>query len=211
MENKEKKQRRNLASSGIYLIIPSIQKNKAKKAIQKKIGSIGEQLPFSDDMSILKEFESPERADLDLLKSMLEDNRHRMERMEDKAKVQIAGITIAISIIFGVAGNLKDIVHDSSYFKWVVFVVLLLSVIYMFSAGLNAINMLINNNTFHYLPSNISERDDGDKRRAYNAAIVKNQLQNTLRNNEISTSYIQMRNSIVLIIVDFVIWIIPIT
>lgn len=211
MENKEKKQRRNLASSVIYSIIPSIQKNKAKKAIQKKIDSIGEQLPFSDDMSILKEFESPERADLDLLKSMLEDNRHRMERMEDKAKVQIAGITIAISIIFGVAGNLKDIVHDSSCFKWVVFVVLLLSVIYMFSAGLNAINMLINKNTFHYLPSNISERDDGDKRKAYNAAIVKNQLQNTLRNNEISTSYIQMRNSIVLIIVVFVIWIIPIT
>lgn len=210
MENKDKKQRRNPASRVIYSIFPSIQKNKAKKAIQKKIDSIGEQLSFGDDMSVLKEFESPEKANLDLLKSMLEDNRHRMERMEDKAKVQIAGITIAISIIFGVAGKLKDIAHDSLCFKWVAFVVLLLSVIYMFSAGLNAINMLINNNIFYYIPSNISERNEGDKRKTYNAVIVKNQLQNTLRNNEISTSYIQMRNSIVLIIVVFVIWIIPI-
>lgn len=211
MDNRDKKQRRDPASSVIYSIFPSIQKNKAKKAIQKKIDSIGEQLPFSDDMSVLKEFESPEKADLDLLKSMLQDNRHRMERMEDKAKVQIAGITIAISIVFGVAGNLKDIAHDSLCFKWIAFVVLLLSVIYMFSAGLNATNMLINKNVFYYLPNNISEKDDGDKRKAFNAIIVKNQLQNTLRNNEISTSYIQMRNSIVLIIVVFVIWIIPIT
>ena len=69
--------------------------------------------------------------------------------------------------------------------------------------------MLINKNVFFYLPNNVSEQSEEDKRKAYNAVIVKNQLQNTLRNNEISTSYILMRNSIVLIIVVFVAWIIP--
>lgn len=203
------KQKRNLAMAVIYSLFPSIKKNKARKSIQKKIDAIGDLLPYEDDKSVLREFKAPEKADLDMLKGLLEDNRHRMERMEDKAKVQIAGITIAISIIFGVAGNLKDIAHDSACLKWVAFAILLLSVIYMFSAGLNAINMLINKNVFFYLPNNVLEQSEEDKRKAYNAVIVKNQLQNTLRNNEISTSYILMRNSIVLIIVVFVAWIIP--
>ena len=155
-------------------------------------------------------FKSPEEADLNILNDMLEDNKHRMERLEDKAKVQIVGITIANSIIFGVAGNLKNISHNSTCFKWLMYAVLIVSVIYMSSSGLEAINMLINKNYFYYLPYNFSELEDDKKRRSYNAIIVKNQLQNTIRNNAISTSYTLMRNAILLLILVFAVWIIPI-
>lgn len=191
-------------------IFPYIQKNKANKSLQKKINSIKDYLSYDDRRSVLKMFKSPEEADLNILNDMLEDNKHRMERLEDKAKVQIVGITIANSIIFGVAGNLKNISHNSTCFKWVMYAVLIVSVIYMSSSGLEAINMLINKNYFYYLPYNFSELEDDKKRRSYNAIIVKNQLQNTIRNNAISTSYTLMRNAILLLILVFAVWIIPI-
>ena len=191
-------------------IFPYIQKNKANKSLQKKINSIKDYLSYDDRRSVLKMFKSPEEADLNILNDMLEDNKHRMERLEDKAKVQIVGITIANSIIFGVAGNLKNISHNSTCFKWLMYAVLIVSVIYMSSSGLEAINMLINKNYFYYLPYNFSELEDDKKRRSYNAIIVKNQLQNTIRNNAISTSYTLMRNAILLLILVFAVWIIPI-
>lgn len=210
MENGEKNAKKNPFVRAIYEVLPHIPKNRANKSIRKKIDSIGSMLPYEDDLSVLKGFNSPERVEIDLLKGMLEDNKHRMERLEDKAKVQIAGITIAISIMFGVAGNLKEISRDSACFKWVAFAVLVVSVIYMFSSGLEAINLLTNKNVFYYPPYNISEQTDEETRKSYNAVIAKNQLQNTIRNNEISTSYALMRNAIFLLILVFVAWTIPI-
>lgn len=210
MENGEKNSKKNYFVRAIYEVFPHIPKNRANKSIRKKLEGIGELLPYDDNLSIIKDFKSPEKIGADLLKGMLEDNKHRMERLEDKAKVQIAGITIAISIMFGVAGNIKDIAHNSTCFKWVAFTVLIASVVYMFSAGLEAINMLTNKNVFYYLPYNISERTEEEMRQSYNAVIAKNQLQNTIRNNEISTSYALMRNAILLLIVVFIAWIIPI-
>ena len=208
-ENKENT-KRNPFVKIIYEVFPHIPRNKANKNIRREIDSIGEMLTYNDELSVLKTLKAPEKIDVKILRDMIDDNKHRMERLEDKSKVQIVGITLAISIMTGIAGSMKDLVLDTSWLKWVVFVVLLASVIYLFAAGIEAIHMLTNENVFYYLPYNISEQQDNELRQTYNAVVAKNQLQNTIRNNEISTSYALMRNAIVLLLVVFVIWIIPV-
>lgn len=205
----QKKDKKNLFICIAYFLFPFIEYRNATKKIEKKMKEIGESLPYDSKFSILSEFNSPERVDMQFLEKMISDNQHIMERLEDKAKVQIAGITIAVSIMFGVAGETGDITSKFSCLKWLVFVLLVASVIYMVCSGLHAFRMLTDKNVFYYAPNNISEMEDEDKRKTYNAVIAKNQLQNSIRNNELSTSYAFMRNAIILLIAIFVLWNIP--
>lgn len=202
----QKASNRNPFISIVYFLFPFVSNYVNNKKIRETLNSIGDQLPYESENSFLCCFKSPEKVDTNVLRDMIADNRHRMERLEDKAKVQIVGITIAISIVFGVTGQLKEI----TYLKWTAFILLVLSVVLMTCSGLYAFWLLINDNIFYYPPSNISEMGDDEKRKIYNALILKNQLQNVIRNNEISTSYELMRNAIIMLIIVFVIWNIPI-
>lgn len=208
MENR--KAIRNPIIRIVHAVFPYFENRAANKILLKKIEKIQSRLSYNDEDSVLKEFNSPEKIDVKVLEDRLEDNQHRMERLEDKAKIQVVGITIAISIIIGAAGKLQDIARVCAPLRWAIFVLLVISVIYMACSGLYAYYTLTDMNLFFYPPNNISEMEDKEKKEMLNAVIAKNQFQNMIRNNEISTSYAFMRNALILLIVVFIIWNVPI-
>ena len=80
------------------------------------------------------------------------------------------------------------------------------SIIYMLSAGMLSIEVLIKENILH----SISLNDKNDKQAIY-SAIQLNTNQNLIRNNIIYSSYCSIRNSAVCLVVIFVLSIFPTT
>jgi hypothetical protein len=134
------------------------------------------------------------------------------DKLEDKAKTNIIGLTIAITLILGSSDIISAIYdkYSSTFMEWVVFGILSATVIYMISAGILAIQVLITNNKMYFV--NIERQLAGEQTLIsnYRSCTNLNQLQNTIRNNSIFTSYECIRNALFCLFLIFIFIIIPV-
>lgn len=131
--------------------------------------------------------------------------------LEEKAKTNIVGVTIATSLITGASSiiNIVYIKFSSPIIKWSVFAVIIAAMMYMVLSGLLAIKILISDNKMFVV--NIKKLSEGEKtvREEYNKAITLNSYYNTIRNNSIFTSYECIRNSLICLFVILILTTIP--
>ena len=127
-------------------------------------------------------------------------------KFEDKAKTIIAALTIAITMTL----NLSKMIEEAAtkvqvpYFRYCVFGVAILSILYMLVAGIMSIQVLIKENILYPIP--LEKRTE--KTSIYQAT-QQNINQNLIRNNIIYAAYISIRNSVICLLVIFILAVLP--
>lgn len=143
---------------------------------------------------------------------MYHDTFKIKDKLEDKAKTNVVGVTIAITLIMGASGVINTIYGKFPIptIKWIAFGFLSAAVIYMIAAGLLAIRVLITDNKMFFV--NLESFATGDQAlsQKYNDCIKLNKHQNTMRNNTVFTSYECIRNSLVCLFLILILVSVPI-
>lgn len=196
----------------IDLVFPMISNCQANAKLRKKIHPKDENGQDIEPESILSYIENSDLINLDILKGWYDETFKAKEKIEDKAKTNIIGISISITLIMGASGILSVLnnKYPSPAVSWVAFVLIVVSIIYMLTAGILIIRLLTNENEIYMVT--LSELALGGKilRDQYGKRISQNQNKNVIRNNYLFTSYECIRNSLVCLFVILILTTIPI-
>lgn len=196
----------------IDLVFPMISNCQANANLREKIHPKDENGQDIEPESILSYIENSDRINLDILKSQYDETFKTKEKIEDKAKTNIIGISISITLIMGASGILSVLNNKylSPAVSWVAFVLIVASIIYMLTAGILIIRLLTNENVVYMVT--LSELASGEEilRDQYGKRISQNQNKNVIRNNYLFTSYECIRNSLVCLFVILILTTIPI-
>lgn len=196
----------------IDLVFPMISNCQANANLREKIHPKDENGQDIEPESILSYIENSDRINLDILKDRYDETFKTKEKIEDKAKTNIIGISISITLIMGASGILSVLNNKylSPAVSWVAFVLIVVSIIYMLTAGILIIRLLTNENEVYMVT--LSELASGGEilRDQYGKRISQNQNKNVIRNNYLFTSYECIRNSLVCLFVILILTTIPI-
>ena len=172
------------------IIFPLYENRKAKKIIQAKMFPRNEQ---GEDV-----IENSDKISTEKLKELYDNTLKTKDKLEDKAKTNIIGITISVSLIIGASGLLSaiNIKFGNSFIALCAIIFLIAGVTYMILAGLLVIHVLIGENETYNV--NLSSIVNGEEllRDDYDKCIAQNQRKNIIRNNYVFTSYACIRNSL---------------
>ena len=146
---------------------------------------------------------------LSTLKLLYDEEKIRKNTLEDKAKSNTMGLTIAISIMMNGAQVFVKTPRNWNipWLYWVNIAMLILIVLYFIIAGIYSIKCFSSENIFHFVSPHSLE-DDGDEESKINDYITclhYNQIRNSIRNNLLSVSYSCIRNAIILLFFSFVV------
>lgn len=179
-------------------IIPILDVRKANNILKEKIKNPNISIP-----------EGIEETDIRYLEEDYKNAIEGKNRFEDKAKTIIAALTIAITLILNLSKIIDTIAVKFNFtaIEIFVFILALLAIIYMLMAGLMSIQVLITENIVYVVP--VTERKNQDKKELY-IITQQNVNQNLVRNNIIFSAYRSIRNSVICLVVLFVIAVFPI-
>lgn len=189
------------------------------------MGILGDIFPmlgnWSDNKTIRKKIKENSREYEDLnavnkasiipvekLKQEYDNGIEQKKVLEDKAKINVTGITIAISLIMGAESLTKSITSkfSSPILYWFVITFFVLAVFYMIFAGLMSIQVITNENQIETMPINI---DESKEKEQYDCCISINNYRNLIRNNYIYSSYECIRNALICLFVVFLMLVFP--
>lgn len=130
------------------------------------------------------------------------------DKLEDKAKTNVIGVTISVTLIMGSQVLLQNITekYGVGLLYGVALALFVCAVVYMLAAGIHAIHVLVAENET-YTPSLELEGDLYKK--DLNKQIGLNRAKNTLRNNYVFTSYECIRNALICLFSVMIIAIVP--
>ena len=184
--------------------LPLIENCKANKKLRQKLFS-------KHPQSILDDVDNPNAISIDTLKGQYADAMHAKDKLEDKAKTNLIGITIAISLIMGASGILATVYENYTHpiISGIVFILLIFATAYMILAGILAIKVLVDENTIYAVNLNSFAAGEAALREDYGKCISQNHNQNLIRNNSIYTSYLCIRNGLICLFVVLILSAIP--
>ncbi len=187
----------------LEFIFPMIYNYKTNKILHNKLGNL-------DGSSIFKDVENPELITTDILKDEYSNTLKTKDKLEDKAKTNVVGITIAITLIMGASSIITSINEkfDNKVIQWCAFVLFCVAVLYMLYAGIVAIKILINENEIYTVQLNNIANEER-LRSDYDKCIVSNRIKNLIRNNGVYTSYECIRNAFVCLFLVLLLSIFP--
>lgn len=166
---------------------------------------------LENEEGILPHIENADKVTVEQLKEEYVNTIKTKDKFEDKAKTNVTGITIAVTLIMGASGLLDTVIkkYPIPIVQWASFILLALSIVYLISAGILSIKVLIAENKFYAV--DLSCIADGGERlkKTYDKRIVQNQNQNTIRNNNIYTAYECIRNALVCLFAVFLLSSVP--
>lgn len=149
-----------------------------------------------------------QNLDDDALRAEYEDALRGKDKLEDKAKITVMGVTVSVSLILGGNGLVSTILSKIGGlpFKLVIYSLVVASVIYMIRAGLLSLHMLMDENTVYQYDSTGNAESINRNR----TAVASNRTMNVIRNNCIYASFACVRNSLYLLFVLFLVALIPV-
>lgn len=185
-------------------IFPTILSSKSNKKLKKQ--------NTNENSGILQYTSNAKKITIDSLKQKYKDTYDAKNKLEDKAKTNIFGITVAITLIMGSIGTLSTIEskYPFEFVKWFSFFVFFVAVIYLLVAGIMAVKVLCDENVMSDISLGSLSKNDEKSKYEYDKCIAKNINQNLIRNNMIYASYACIRNAIICIIIIFVLATVPI-
>lgn len=170
-------------------IFPMVANYITNKKIQGKIDNAEDETIGVPNMRLL-----------DLHKECLKQKNS----LEDKAKVNVIGVTIAFSLML----NSTSFINSSfgkNVDQWVLIlalVVIVLAAVYMIFAGILAIKVITDKNIVYEYSGECESEEECTKCRE---AIMKNRHMNTIRNNYVFSSYECIRNSLICFLFVFIV------
>lgn len=179
------------------------------KVLRNKYSNAGED---NESESLLCHIENADAINTDVLKKQYDDTFHLKDKLEDKAKTNVIGITIAITLIMGASSVLNTISEKfpMSFLQWLSFVLFAVAVIYLLIAGIIAAKVLFDENIVYIVALNSFASNEATLRLDYDKCIVRNRKQNQIRNNSVYSSYECIRNALVCLFVILLLATIPI-
>ena len=160
----------------------------------------------------LESLEHAKSIDTDTLKQQYHDTFHMKDKLEDKAKINVIGITIAITIMMGASGVLKSIYekYPISVLQWIAFVFLTVATMYLLIAGIIVLKVLTDENIVYIVSSNSSISDKTTLHLDYYKCIAQNNILNLIRNNSVYSAYECIRNALLCLFIILLFSTIPI-
>lgn len=195
---------RKFFHSIISQILPSLYAHKANKKLRKKISS-------DDSQSSVPQMDNVDVISIDCFRQKYAETFDIKDKFEDKAKTNVIGITISITIIMGASGLTNSIINKYPYpiFHWISFIILLVAIIYLLVSGIDAIKVLFGENMMSTVDLHDLATDDINTKEKYDNCTNRNIQQNTIRNNIVYSSYICIRNALICLMVLFIFVSIP--
>ena len=133
-------------------------------------------------------------------------------KFEDKAKTNVMGITIAITIIMGASGLTSSLIskYPCDAFRWASFIILLVAIIYLLISGINAIKVLFDENDMSIIDLVDLSADNNETKEKIADITNRNINRNIVRNNTLYSSYICIRNALICMMALFILISIPV-
>jgi len=193
-------------------IFPTIANHKANKVLCKKMHPLNDGGENTGPTGVQCYIDNADELSIETLKERYVDTFKTKDKLEDKAKTNVIGITISITLIMGASGTLSTLNRrfPSLVLSWITFALVVVTVVYMIIAGLLAIRMLIGENEIYIVELNSLASGGTALRDDYAKCIFMNQIKNTIRNNYIFTSYKCIKNSLIVLFVVFILMVIPV-
>lgn len=174
----------------LYPIFPMIESRNANNRLRVKL---------TDGTGILAYMEDADQVTTDHLKEQYDDTIHMKDKLEDKAKTNVMGVTIAVTLILG-ASNMMDAIlkkYPFVAFGWLAFSLLMGSIVYLIVAGILSIKVLVAENVLYTADFSNIVRGGEQLKLDYDKKIGQNRTQNIIRNNCIYASYGCIRNALI--------------
>lgn len=190
----------------IEIVFPMYANRVGNSKVQNRINS------FIDKQQNSPNNDLAESVAAEVFKEQYLDTFKIKAKLEDKAKTNVIGVTIAITLIMGASGVVNTIYDKFSIplIKWITFGLLSVAVIYMIAAGLLAIKVLIAENKMFFVNLQTFAAGDQALNVEYYDCTYLNNNHNTMRNNSVFTSYECIRNSLVCLFLILMLVSIPI-
>jgi hypothetical protein len=175
----------------IHHVFPFSELNKANTRVRKSIKELEDE---KGKGTYISEQYSLKEKDLAIFQARaLEDKK----ALEDKAKLNVVGITISVSLIIGLAQLLQNDISNAIWFKLLVFGLAFFAMAFMIIATLLSLQILIGDNRYYELFPQEVNIIDSEKVKLIKKNIELNVKYNCLRNNYLYVSYECIRNSLV--------------
>lgn len=136
-------------------VFPSVSMRKANKQLKEKIncGESQSNRAFMDNF---------DQIPIESFRQRYAETFEVKNKFEDKAKTNVIGITIAITIIMGSSDLTDSLISKYSCITmhWISFIILLAAILYLLVSGIDAIKVLFNENTMSTVNlSNLATND----------------------------------------------------
>jgi len=192
-------------------IFPMIANHKMNKILRSKLYPKNEAGEDIEPVGVLYYVDNADKLSLESLKEQYADTFEIKDKLEDKAKTNIIGITISITLIMGASGILSALNEKfpSPSLSWILFALFVITVAYMLIAGLLVIQLLISENEIFVVKLNSLASGEAKLRDDYDKCISQNQIKNTIRNNSVFTSYECIRNALICLFIILVLVALP--
>lgn len=198
----------------IDLLFPMAANWEDNKKLRAKIKAQNDDCSSNPVESILSTVNKPDDLATDVFENLYNDTLKAKDKIEEKAKTNIIGVSISITLIMGASGMLSALNEkfQISWFAWVAFILMLAAVIYMLFAGILVIRLLTNENEVYTLDLNsFLPGSNSLMRKEYDRCIILNRYKNIIRNNYLFTSYECIRNSFICLFAILVMTTIPLS
>jgi len=194
-------------------VFPMIANHKMNKTVRKKMNPENETGEYIGPEGVLIHVKDPDALSIEILKEQYMGTLQVKDKLEDKAKTNIIGVSISITLIMGAYGVLSVLNEKYPYpvLSWIMFVLFVITVAYMLIAGILVIHLLISENEIYVVKLNSFASGGKILRDDYDICIAQNQRKNTIRNNYVFSSYECMRNALICLFIILVLVVIPLS
>ncbi|MGL4874950.1 MAG: hypothetical protein ACRC30_09915 [Clostridium sp.] len=196
----------------IESIFPMINNSKGEKKLREKESKLNN-IDSEDIYTYELEYLSfDENSGFEPVKGEYENSLLRVKQFEEKAKTNLIAISISVTITLGLIKPITDIYqkYQSVYISNIIFIISIFTVGFMLYGGVESLKVIMDKNIIY--KAGIKELSESEEslKRIYGMYGELNEINNSIRNNYINTSYKCMKNALVLLISIFLLGILPI-
>lgn len=192
--------------------LPFLQNKKYNRPIEENIDKLNKTEIEDINLDKLGYSSNLTNVPINIIENSYRDSLERKKVIEDKAKINVIGITIFISLISSLSSSIVKIYSftNNKFVRLGIYLCCFVTILYMLQGGILALEVLMNKNRVYLLTEEeLSIQDKSKQKKAYARSIELNGYSNTLRNNYIFSSYQCIRNALIFLMIITLIYVFP--
>jgi hypothetical protein len=188
----------------LVLLFPLIKLGKVNKPVNAKIAKL------ENGVKVFSYMSGYESLDISVAEEFLNKTFEARKTLEDKAKTNVFGVTIAVSLIIGLSQVFYSNVFSTSFHRVLIIILAFYSLISMILATILSLMILgVFNRVYDLYPSDKSLASNSEKLESIAVNAELNMNYNIKRNNYLYASYGLITNFLLSLSVLFLIVVIP--
>lgn len=195
----------------IDILFPFYDNYKINKSIKLKMVDLETKDSTSIDLKELKFASDLSRVPLEMVKTTYNSSLERKKTIEDKAKINVLGVTLVVPLITAVSSSIIKLYSlvQIEIIKYILFLIGIAPIIYIVIGGILALEVLMNKNKIYMLYETEKILKKSLQKKSYAINIELNGYSNIIRTNYICTSYQCIRNGLCILLILFTIVLFP--